>query len=439
MRTRIVGLAVMASVLAIGLFGLPLAVAVARYAVLHEESNLVRVADAAALAVSSELKDGNPPSAMPAALDQTSLAVYDRNGTLIAGEGPAKDDLVQEALTGRIATGGATGELAAAVAVTHESDVLGAVRAASPRTAVYDQVALAWTAMGLLALLAVAAVWLLARRQAHRLAQPLEQLAGAARRLGDGDFSVRTTPAGIPEIDSVGHALSRTATRLDSMLARERAFSADASHQLRTPLAGLRLRLEAALHQREQDPYNAIRAAIGEADRQEQIIDELLALARDTRHSDSAPLDLPALLSEIDRTWSNQLAAKHRQLHLQIDPQSPTSSASTAAVRQVMTVLLDNATIHGTGAVTVTVREAAGALAIDVADEGPEITTAESTLFTRRADTAIGHGIGLALARSLAEAEGGRLTLTHTSPPTFTLLAPPAHTHDDAATTNRAI
>jgi signal transduction histidine kinase len=424
-RTRIIGLALAASVLAIGLFGVPLGLAVARYAVLHEESNLVRIADAAAVAVSSELKDGDPPSAIPEALDHTSLAVYDRGGTLIAGHGPAKDELVQEALTGRIATGGGTDELVAAVTVNHESDVLGAVRAASPRSEVYGQVGLAWLGMTVLALLAVAAVWLLARRQARRLAQPLEQLAGVASRLGDGDFSVRTTPVGIPEIDSVGHALSRTATRLDTMLARERAFSADASHQLRTPLAGLRLRLEAALQQLEQDPYDAIRHAIIEADRQEQIIDELLALARDTRHSDSGPLDLTGLLDEIDRTWSHQLAAKQRQLHLDIDPQAPGSSASTAAVRQVLTVLLDNAAAHGAGAVTLSVRDAAGALAIDVSDEGAEITTPELTLFTRRAEGATGHGIGLALARSLAEAEGGRLTLSRPIPPTFTLLAPP--------------
>jgi signal transduction histidine kinase len=424
-RTRIIGLALVASVLAIGLFGVPLGLAVARYAVLHEESNLVRIADAAAVAVSSELKDGDPPSAIPEALDHTSLAVYDRGGTLIAGHGPAADELVQEALTGRIATGGGPDELVAAVTVNHESDVLGAVRAASPRSEVYGQVGLAWLGMTVLALLAVAVVWLLARRQARRLAQPLEQLAGVASRLGDGDFSVRTTPVGIPEIDSVGHALSRTATRLDTMLARERAFSADASHQLRTPLAGLRLRLEAALHQLEQDPYDAIRHAIIEADRQEQIIDELLALARDTRHSDSGPLDLTGLLDEIDRTWSHQLAAKQRQLHLDIDPQAPGSSASTAAVRQVLTVLLDNAAAHGAGAVTLSVRDAAGALAIDVSDEGAEITTPELILFTRRAEGATGHGIGLALARSLAEAEGGRLTLSRPIPPTFTLLAPP--------------
>jgi len=94
--------------------------------------------------------------------------------------------------------------------------------------------------------------------------------------------------------------------------------------------------------------------------------------------------------------------------------------------------LLDNAAVHGRGAVTVSVRDAAGALAVDVADEGPGIEVADAELFVRRSSRAAGHGIGLALARSLAEAEGGRLRLTRPSPPTFTLLlpvqAPPAVT-----------
>ncbi|WP_028937974.1 sensor histidine kinase [Pseudonocardia spinosispora] len=431
MRTRIVGLAVLASVLAIGLFGLPLAVAIARYAVLHEESNLVRVADATAVSVSTELHDGERPSGLPASVDNTELAVYDGDGDLVAGRGPANDDLVEEALGGRIATGGGDDELAVAVAVTHETDVIGAVRVASSRSGLYQQVMIAWLAMAALAIVAVAAVWLVARRQARRLATPLEDLAGTARRLGDGDFSVRAAPVGIAEIDSVGRAMGRTAARLDDMLARERAFSADASHQLRTPLAGLRLRLEAALHQPDADPRAAITAGLTEADRLERTIDELLALARDTRHADGDPLDLPVLLDEIDRTWSPWLAERGRALRLVVDQQAPESRASTATMRQIMAVLLDNAAKHGAGTVTVRVRDAAGVLAMDVSDEGPGVSIPESQLFTRRAENAAGHGIGLALARGLAEAEGGRLTLSSSTPPTFTVLAAPRTPSDE--------
>ena len=87
-------------------------------------------------------------------------------------------------------------------------------------------------------------------------------------------------------------------------------------------------------------------------------------------------------------------------------------------------MLLDNAATHGSGLVTVNIRNAAGALAIDVADQGPRIGAPEAELFARRSQRAAGHGIGLALARRLAEAEGGRLRLTHPVPPTFSLLLP---------------
>jgi signal transduction histidine kinase len=330
---------------------------------------------------------------------------------------------VYAALHGETSNKDLNGELVVAVPVTHDTDVIGAVRAARPVMAVYRQVALAWLGMLGLGGLAIGMVWLVARRQARRLARPLEELSEAARRLGQGDFSVRTTPAAIPEIDSVGSALNSTAGRLDDMLARERSFSADASHQLRTPLTGLRLRLEAALEHPDQDLRLAITDGIAAADRLEQTIEELLALARDTRSSNTTPLDLPVLLDEIEVGWHDRLAAQDRELHVAVDPLAPVSLASTAAVRQVLTVLLDNAT-HGSGTVSVAVRNAADALAIDVSDEGAGITAAEPELFTRRSRLADGHGIGLALARSLAEAEGGRLRLTRPAPPTFTLLVP---------------
>jgi signal transduction histidine kinase len=424
-RTRIVGLAVLAAVLAIGLFGGALAVVVVKKAISDERNALLQTADLAAVTVTADVLRGNTPTDLPDPKGETRLAVYVDRGLRIVGTGPQGGDAqVDRALHGVINTGDLAGDLVVAVPVTHDSDVIGAVRAASPRSAVYRKVAGDWLVMPGLAGLAIGMVWLVARRQARRLAGPLEELSEAARRLGDGDFSVRTEPVDIPEIDAVGTALNRTAGRLDDMLARERAFSADASHQLRTPLTGLRLRLEAALDRPGQDLRHAIVAGIEAADRLEQTIEELLALARDTRSSHSAPLDLPGLLDEIERGWHDRLAAQDRALRVAVDPQAPVSLASTAAVRQVLTVLLDNAAIHGSGTVSVAVRNAADALAIDVSDEGTGITAPEPELFTRRSRLAGGHGIGLALARSLAEAEGGRLRLTQPAPPTFTLLVP---------------
>jgi signal transduction histidine kinase len=424
-RTRIVGLAVLAAVLAIALFGVPLAGGVLKYAKSNERTKLLLGADAAAAAVSADVLRGKMPTDLRDPNDGTHLAVYVDRGLRILGTGPeGGDPAVYAALHGEISNKDLNGELVVAVPVTHDTDVIGAVRAASPVMAVYRQVVLVWLGMLGLGGLAIGMVWLVARRQARRLARPLEELSDAARRLGQGDFSVRTTPAAIPEIDSVGSALNSTAGRLDAMLARERSFSADASHQLRTPLTGLRLRLEAALEHPGQDLRQAITDGIAAADRLEQTIEELLALARDTRSSNATPLDLPVLLDEIEAGWHDRLAAQDRALHVAVDPLAPVSLASTAAVRQVLTVLLDNAATHGSGTVSVAVRNAADALAIDVSDEGIGITAPEPELFTRRSRLADGHGIGLALARSLAEAEGGRLRLTRPAPPTFTLLVP---------------
>ena len=137
------------------------------------------------------------------------------------------------------------------------------------------------------------------------------------------------------------------------------------------------------------------------------------------------------MLGELSPEWGARLALHGRDLRVRVDPGALEARASTAAVRQVLQVLVDNATIHGRGTVTVVVREATGAVAVDVADEGPGVPDPEGTLFTRRADRSDGHGIGLALARRLAEAEQGRLTLSRAAPPVFTLLLPAAaHTSD---------
>lgn len=424
MRTRIIGLAVWASVLATVLFGVPLGVAVLRYGLQVELSELERTADAVAIAVAADVNDGDRIEDIDGP-GPALITVYDEDGLRLAGAVPARrGPEVVRALDGEVEDGAYDAELVVAVPVTHEDDVIGAVRAAAPRSAMLGTVTLIWAAMAALAALAVAAAWLLGRRQARRLARPLEDLAVAARRLGDGDFSVRTRRGGIPEIDAVGAALNSTAGRLDDLLASERAFSADASHQLRTPLAGLRLRLEAALESPDHELRPAVTASLADADRLEKTILELLALARDGRPERATPLDARALLTELSAEWRARLALHGRALHLAVEPAAPQPRASAAAVRQILAVLVDNATVHGAGDVAVTVREATDALAIDVADEGPGVTAPEDALFARRADQRDGHGIGLALARRLAEAEGGRLELARRSPAMFTLLLP---------------
>jgi signal transduction histidine kinase len=426
-RRRIVSVAVLAAALATALFGVPLAVAVAVLFHSDERAELQRAAEVTAARIGPDLAAGRTPSRPEHDRDGILVGIYRLDGPRVTGSGPERaDGPVRRAATGTIAYGGGTQQVVA-VPVATGGRVIAVARAASPTSRLYLQTGLVWLGMAGLALAAVVAATLLARRQASRLARPLERLTADAQALGDGDFIVEAQPSGIAEIDAAGAALTRTAGRLGDVLARERAFSADASHQLRTPLTGLRLRLETALDDRAGlEP--AVVAALESADQLERTIDELLALARDAPAA-RVPADLPSLLGALAEAWSEP----DRPLLVTVAPDLPGTSASAAAVRQILGVLLDNAVRHGAGAVRLTLREAGTAVGLDVADEGPGVRVPPDQLFRRRtaaadraADrAAAGHGIGLALARTLAEAEGGRLVLTRPGPgPVFTLLLP---------------
>ena len=316
MRTRIVGLAVCASALAIALFGVPLAVAVLQYALQAERNQLRSVADAVAIVVAGDIDDEEPIGDV-GQYGSIDVAVYDADGVLLGGRWPAgpEPQLVQ-ALAGRVGSGTEDGHLVVAVPVTHDGDVIGAVQAAAPRSAVEQQVALTWAAMVALAALAVTATWLVGRLQARRLAHPLEDLAVGARRLGEGDFSVRVGRGGIPEIDAVASALDGTAARLDDLLARERAFSADASHQLRTPLAACGFAWKQRSNGRTgtSAPRSARASWTWTAWRRpSRSCSPSPAVSRAER---AEPLDLVALLDEVSAEWGGRLALQGRDLDL---------------------------------------------------------------------------------------------------------------------------
>lgn len=434
MRRRIVVLAVLAAMLAIGLFGIPLGAAMAQFFLDDQQLQLQQVADAAAIAAAYDLARGQIPTDLPVGAG-AAVGVYSVAGVKRSGAGPRlAEPVVRRAASGRTTSSAdIEGQLVIAVPVgDHDRShggvpVAGIVRVAGDYAGVRERIVGTWAGMLALAAAAVALTGLLARRQARRLAAPLEALSEAAGRLGAGDFDVRTRPGGIPEIDSAGASLNTTATRLGDLLARERAFSAHASHQLRTPLTGLRLQLETALTAPAGDPRDVYTGALDSVDRLEQTITDLLALARDVRPA-TGPLAVDELLAELTDTWRPALAARGRALNVRAEARLPVSGASAAAVRQILGVLVDNAVTHGAGTVSVRARDAETALAVDVGDEGQGIPAGRSP-FDRRDENGAGHGIGLPLARALAEAEGGRLVLTRPRPPVFTLLLP-AHSVD---------
>jgi signal transduction histidine kinase len=436
MRNRIVGVAVLAAVLATTLFGLPLAYGVSQYFLGDESNELERVADVAALSVTFDLAAGQSPTGTASSQDDITVGFYDLTGARTSGGGPPDaDSTASDALRdGRVTSADDVGgQQVVAVPVTDGERVVGVVRAASDYAGVRLRIAGAWGLMLGLAAVAIALTWLIARRQARRLASPLESLAATAQQLGNGDFSARTHHSGIPELDAAGLALNSTAQRLGALVDRERALSADASHQLRTPLTGLRLGLETALDLPTDRQRAAIEAAIDSADRLERTIADLLALARDSGPH-GRPLQVPELVEEVRAVWGPLLERQGRALAVDVPDDLPATGVSAAAVRQVIGVLLDNATAHGAGAVTLTVRDAGDALALDVADEGAGPADVDR-LFVRGTDRDDGHGIGLALARTLAEAEGGRLRLRQPAPPVFSLLLPAARADEDPPAT----
>jgi signal transduction histidine kinase len=423
-RKRIIALTVLTTTLALVLFGAPLAIGVARYYANDERAELERVADSAALMISSDVVHREPMRHFSKTDDVTSVGFYRADGTRSRGAGPVRLEPAAAAVpAGQVASADTASDLVVAVPIVDNGKVTGIVRAATTRNEVYRRTWLTWLVMLAFAVVALAATGLIARRQARRLALPLEQLSAAAARLGSGDFTVRHSDAGIPEIDSVFASLEVTAQRLNEVLTRERAFSADASHQLRTPLAGLRLQLESGLEARDSDLRASVLASIESADRLERTIDDLLTLARDSLHEGKL-VPVAAELREIVGGRSAWFSSQQRDLIVTVQPVIAESRVSAPVLRQIVAVLLDNAAQHGAGAVTVTARDVgASALAVDVRDEGPGIDE-DVDLFRRRQSPDEGHGIGLALARRLAEAEGGRLSLTHPRPATFTLLLP---------------
>ena len=270
-------------------------------------------------------------------------------------------------------------------------------------------------AIGLTAVLVAAAGALVLAR---RLSTPLDRLRHAASRIGGGDLDARAPLSGIAEFDTLAATLNDSAARIQTMLGRERSLSAEVSHQLRTPLSGLRLELETL---RTSVPSPAgVESALAVVDRLEDIIGDVIRLARDLPVAETA--EVAVVIASAQQRWHGALAAVTRPLRVKVDPDLPDQiGISTAAATQILDVLLDNARTHGRGAVTLHVRELGDVIAVDVSHEGAPLVEDAHVMFSRR-DGQHNGGIGLPFARKLAEAEGARVALTSNDPPTFSLL-----------------
>ncbi|MER7792863.1 HAMP domain-containing sensor histidine kinase [Streptomyces sp. NPDC097640] len=427
MRKRVVRVAVVAVMVALVLLATPLAVGIQRSFFADERGELERAALAAAVRVGAKFASGDHTE-LPTGESDARVGLYDLAGRLRDGQGPATaDPVTRRAMAGVVARGRDGQEMVAAVPVSTAERVTGVVRAADGTQEAWGRVTLAWLALAGTALVALTTGVLVARRQARTLSAPLEALSATAVAVADGDLTARADRSAIAEIDQVARTQNTMVERLTTLLEHERHFSANASHQLRTPLAGLQLGLEEAA----ADPDTGhLRAAVEEALERsrhlQRTVDEVLRLARAApgpQVSERAG-PLTGVVDRVERRWHGAFAAEGRRLDFVLEPSSRALRIPDRTGEQILDVLLDNARQHGRGAVDVTVRDMGGAIAMDVADEG-SLALEPRIVFERGATTSrSGSGIGLPLARDMARAAGGRLTLVRASPTTFTLFLP---------------
>ncbi|WP_062312022.1 sensor histidine kinase [Demequina rhizosphaerae] len=263
---------------------------------------------------------------------------------------------------------------------------------------------------------AAMAIW-----QANRLSAPLVYLAASAEQLGSGQVRPRLEKTGIEEIDLVADELSRSSDRMAARLATERQFAADASHQLRTPLTALTMRLEeiAVLTEQEEVREEAERS-LEQVERLVGVVDELLGRSRRALGSGTELVQLDEVFDQQREEWAAAFEQAGRRLV--VTPTRSTVFATPGGLAQVLATLIENSLKHGGGTTRVAARQSGQnhAVVIEVADEGAGVPEELAPrIFEREVTSGRGTGLGLALARDLVTADGGRLELAQRVPATF--------------------
>ncbi|MFG2353201.1 histidine kinase dimerization/phospho-acceptor domain-containing protein [Streptomyces sp. NPDC048521] len=367
------------------------------------------------------------PVELPAPPPGGRLGLYDPALRLRAGTGPhGGDAAVRRALGAGVVRGRSGGDLVIAVPVSHAERVIGVVRASSPAAAVRDRVLIAWAVLAGVCALALTVAVFVARRQARVLAAPLEDLSRHCRAVTAGDLGARAAPSSIAEIDQVARTHNEMLHSLTELLRHERDFTANASHQLRTPLTGLQLTLDAGLAEDDAGTRPALEEALATTRRLHSTVGEVLRLSRfhglPRRPAPDTPV--PQLLRETEERWHGLFARDGRRLECGTLEAPDDIRVPGAPVTEILGVLLDNARVHGRGTVRLTARDLGEAVAFDVTDEGAVHGEAAQLFDRGHTGAAPGSGIGLSLARDLAVSLGGRLSLTGRRPATFNLLVP---------------
>lgn len=299
-----------------------------------------------------------------------------------------------------------------AAPVVHDNKVVAAVRYSLPESAVDARAreTVLWLVLFVVAVMVGAGLlaWLIARS----IAGPLETLAGVAADLPD-DLTLRArTDDGPREVRSVATALNATAERLGGLLQRQQRVAADASHHLRTPLTGVRLRLEAIEDVSDQPDVRAQAvAATAEVDRLTRRIDQILVLARADAGAGRSDI---VRADEIvhDRVDAARILAGDRGIDIESDIAPLAIAAPPGVLARVVDELIGNALAYADSRISVSLQQRDADVLLSVDDDGPGVAEPEQTAiferFARGSDAvAGGSGLGLALVRESARMCGG--------------------------------
>jgi signal transduction histidine kinase len=301
-----------------------------------------------------------------------------------------------------------------AVPVSSQGRVYGAVRITYPTATVAARVRRLWLALAAIALVVLATVALVGSALARSVARPVRALGQAIVALARGRLDARAaTDTGPPELRRLAAAFNDMAARLARLVNLQRDFVADASHQLRTPLTALRLRLENLEPAMPQDADD-LRAAIAETNRLAHLVDGLLALARaEAASTTSEIVDATAIVADRQVTWA-PLAAE-QGVGLAVEPGPGVRVwAVRGALDQVLDNLLANALRFAPPRtwIRMAVLRVDGWVEVHVADQGPGMTAEQrerafDRFWRARPGDGEGTGLGLAVVRQLADASGG--------------------------------
>lgn len=367
-------------------------------------------------------------------------AVLDTNGTVKARSAtslnmtaPNMHSAIQSALAGRAPQSGSTllpwnsAPLVVAEPVSLGGEQLGVAVTVSATDRVRNDIVFWWSVLGVAAIVAIALAVLAALPVVRWVLRPLRRLDDATAKLSDAVVKGEDAdPAGIqggpPELRRLSTSFDQLAATVTSTLAAQRAFVADASHQLRNPLTALRLRLGTLGRHLDASGEQHHDAAIGEADRLADILDELLAMAR--AESGTVPpvaVDVDQVVTQRVASWQAVATNRNVSLVLAGEPGGK-ALAPPRGLETILDALLENAlkfTFEGT-LVEVEVRRPGEVVTVSVRDHGPGLKPEELPRATdrfwrsREHQNVHGTGLGLAIVRRIAERVSGAV---HVSTP----------------------